>query len=149
MKGQAMTTKTRGVALVEFALILPTLLILTFVTTEFGRALYQYNTLAKSVRDGARYLSIQLPNTHLTEARNLIVYGNTAGTGQALAQGLATSHVPDPTWQTAGTAPEIVISTVRVEVTGYTFNSLIPSVFGLNIGSYTFPTISATMRSHL
>lgn len=144
-----MTRHHRGVALVEFTLILPLLLILTFITTEFGRALYQYNTLAKSVRDAARYLSIQLPNTKITEARNLVVYGNTAGTGPVLALGLTatTTHVPDPTWQPAGANP--TISTVRVQVTNYTFNSLIPSVFGLNIGSYTFPTISATMRSHL
>lgn len=142
-----MTRSQHGVALVEFTLILPLLLILTFVTTEFGRALYQYNTLVKSVRDAARYLSIQLPNTHLDEARNLIIYGNTAGTGPVLTLGLTASNVPDATWQPAGANP--IISTVRVEVTNYTFNSMIPSVFGLNIGSYTFPTISATMRSHL
>lgn len=139
----------RGVAVVEFALVLPMLLVLTFITTEFGRAMYQYNTIAKSVRDAARYLSIQLPNTKINEARNLIVYGKTAVTDAdpPLALGLATSQVPTPTWQNAGSDP--VITTVTVQVTGYTFNSMVPSVFGLNLGSYTFSTISATMRSHL
>ena len=33
-----MKNTQRGVAIVEFALVLPTLLILTFITTEFGRA---------------------------------------------------------------------------------------------------------------
>jgi hypothetical protein len=136
-----------GAALVEFALILPLLLLLTFITTEFGRAMYQYNTLTKSVRDAVRYLSIQTPGTHLIEARNLMVYGNTAGTGTPLALGLTTSHVPDPTWQTAGANP--VINTVTVRIQGYTFNSLFPNVFGISFGNIPFNPISATMRSYL
>jgi Flp pilus assembly pilin Flp len=136
-----------GAAMVEFALILPLLLSLTLITTEFGRAMYQYNTLTKSVRDAVRYLSIQTPGTHLIEARNLMVYGNTAGTGTPLALGLTTSHVPDPTWQTAGTNP--VINTVTVRIQGYTFNSLFPNVFGISFGNIPFNPISATMRSYL
>ena len=52
-----MKRRQKGVAIVEFALILPFLLLLTFITTEFGRAIWEYNTLTKSVRDAARYLS--------------------------------------------------------------------------------------------
>lgn len=142
-----MKTRQNGAALVEFALILPLLLLLTFITTEFGRAMYQYNTLTKSVRDAARYLSIQTPGTHMTEASNLIVYGNVAGTGAPLALGLALTNVPNPTWQAAGTNP--VINTVTVQITGYTFNSLIPSAFGITFGSIPITPISATMRSQL
>lgn len=143
-----MNKRQKGVALVEFALILPLLLLLSMITTEFGRAMYQYNTLTKSVRDAVRYLSIQTPGTHLIEARNLMVYGNTAGTGTPLALGLDVDlHVPNPTWQTAGTNP--VINTVTVRIQGYTFNSLFPSVFGISFGNIPFPPISATMRSYL
>ncbi|MBT9476796.1 TadE family protein [Polaromonas sp.] len=142
-----MNKRQKGVALVEFALILPLLLLLSMITTEFGRAMYQYNTLTKSVRDASRYLSLQTPGTKITEARNLMVYGNTAGTGAPLALGLTTSHVPDPTWQTAGTNP--VINTVTVQIEGYTFNSLFPSVFGISFGNIPFNPISATMRSYL
>lgn len=139
----------RGVALVEFALILPLLLVLTFITTEFGRAIYQYSTVTKQVRDAARYLSMQLPNTHLTEARNLVVYGKTTVTGsdQPLTRGLTLSNVPDPTWQNAGSDP--IITTVQVQVTGYSFRSLFTSFFGLPVGTIAFAPISATMRSHL
>ena len=137
----------RGVALIEFALVLPLLLVMTFVVTEFGRAIYQYNTLTKSVRDAARYLSIQTPNTHLTEAANLVVYGNTAGTGTPLALGLSTTHVATPTWQTTGSGP--VISTVTVEITGYTFQSVFPSAFGVPFGAIPFSPVRATMRTHL
>ena len=61
--------RQRGVALVEFALILPLLLVLTFITTEFGRALYEYQTRgqvgAATRRDTCRS---QLPDRHQTEA---------------------------------------------------------------------------------
>ena len=139
--------RQRGVAIIEFALILPFLLLLTAVTTEFGRAIYQYGILAKAVRDSARYLSEQTPGTHIAQARNLVVYGNTAGTGTPLAIGLSDANVPDPTWQTAGTNP--VINTVTIKVSGYTFNSMFDSVLEHTFGAITFSDIQATMRSQL
>lgn len=142
-----MNRKQHGVALVEFALILPFLLVLSIVTFELGRAIWQYNTLTKSVRDAARYLSIQTPGTKITQARNLMVYGNLGGTGAPLVVGLAPSHVPDPTWQTAGSAP--VINTVTVRISGYTFSPMFATAFGLPIGNVTYSDITATMRSYL
>ena len=139
--------KQGGVALVEFALILPFLLLLSLTAAEFGRAIWEYNTLTKSVRDSARYLSLQTPGTRMTQARNLAVYGNLAGTGSPLARGLSTTHIPDPVWQTAGTAP--VINTVTVTVRGYQFVSMYSSVFGMTFGTLTYGDISATMRSYL
>ncbi len=44
----------RGQALIEFALTLPMLLVVMFMITEFGRALFQYNLLAQASREGAR-----------------------------------------------------------------------------------------------
>jgi Flp pilus assembly protein TadG len=137
-----------GVALVEFALVLPVLLVLTFTVTEFGRAMYQYNTLTKSVRDAARYLSMQMPGTHIAEAKNLIVYGNTAGTGTPLARGLTLANVPNPTWQaTPSAGVPATIPTVRVSITNYTFIPMVAGVFGLNFGNVTYNNISATMRA--
>jgi Flp pilus assembly protein TadG len=43
-----------GAALVEFALILPLLVLLTFTVTELGRALWHYKVLSQSVREAAR-----------------------------------------------------------------------------------------------
>ena len=131
--------------MVEFALILPLLLAMTFVVTEFGRALLQYNTLTKSVREGARYLSTQLPGEGTTAARNLVVFGNTAGTGSPLVAGLSLSHVPAPSWQLAGALPQI--NTVSVRVQGFTFQPMFGGVFGQQIGPYVFSDIVATMRS--
>lgn len=153
----------RGVALIEFALILPLLLILTFITTEFGRALYQYNTLTKAVRDASRYLSVQDPAIAtndpqglITKAKNLVVFGNVAGTGSSLAVGLSLSQVPKPTWQHTTGAPP-VINTVTIRIAGcatsappcYKFTPLISGAFGVNFGTVNFADISATMRAPL
>jgi len=46
-----------GAALLEFAVLLPLLVILLFGMVEFGRALLQANTLTKAVTTGARYLA--------------------------------------------------------------------------------------------
>lgn len=142
-----MKPRQAGVALVEFALILPFLLLLSITAVELGRAVWQYDILTKSVRDAARYLSLQTPGTHMTQARNLAVYGNLSGTGNPLAIGLDPSQVPDPTWQTAGTAP--VINTVTVTIRGYQFRPMFASVFGMSFGTLTYSDISATMRSYL
>ena len=135
---------SQGVALVEFALILPLLLVLTFITTEFGRALYQYNTVTKSVRDAVRYLSFQTPGSGTTVARNLIVYGNPGGTGAPLAIGLSAANVAAPIWQSTGTNPQIDVVTVRV--TGYQFLPLISGFGGVDFSTFTFSDITASMR---
>ena len=131
----------------EFALILPLLLLLTMITTEFGRAIYQYNTIVKSLRNATRYLSLQTPNTKITEAKNLVVFGNIAGTGPFLVPGLTVAQVSTipPTWLTTGSNP--VINTVKITVTGYTFHSMFTTVFGVTFGDITYGDISATMRS--
>ena len=147
-----MRSKQNGVALVELALIIPLLLLLTFITTEFGRAMFEYNAVTKATRDAVRYLSFQTPGTKITEARNLIVYGNLAGTGTPLARGLTLTNVPAGScciWQTAGTNP--VVNTVTVRVSSYTFRPLFSSVLGIAFGdangNIVFSDITATMRA--
>ncbi len=144
-----MRTPQRGAALIELALILPLLLLLTFITTEFGRAMYQYNTITKSVRDAVRYLSVQTPGTGFAEAQNLIVHGNLAGSGPPLVIGLNASHVLAPTWQPSGSIP--AINTVTITVRGYSFQPLFGSVFGIAFGDANggidYGDISATMRA--
>lgn len=92
----------RGLAAVELAIIVPVFLMLMMATAELGRAFYTYNALAKAVRDGARYLSmngldnagvVTISTDEEATARNLVVYGNPAGTGTALATGLVTDNV--------------------------------------------------------
>jgi Flp pilus assembly protein TadG len=142
-----MKIRQQGVALVEFAFVLPLLLVLSLVSTELGRAVYRYNTTAKAVRDAVRYLSVQTPGTHVTEARNLIVYGNVAGTGPMLDAALSAANVPAPTWQSTGSNP--LINTVTIRVSGYQFRPLVTNAFGARFAAIPFNDISATMRSPL
>jgi hypothetical protein len=144
--------RQKGTALVELALILPLLLVLTFITTEFGRAMYEYNAVTKSTRDAVRYLSFQTPGAQVAEARNLMVYGNLGGTGTPLVRGLSLANVPAAsccTWQLVGTNP--VINVVTVQVTNYTYQSLFSNVFGIAFGNaagnITFSIITASMRA--
>lgn len=51
--------RTRGQALVEFALIIPIFLLLVFGLVDLGRAVFISNSLAEAARDGARYGSVQ------------------------------------------------------------------------------------------
>jgi Flp pilus assembly protein TadG len=137
--------RQQGVALVEFALLLPFMLVLVMSVTEIGRAYYQYNTIAKSVREAARYLSVRAPNVDVDKARNIVVYGNTNGTGAPLALGLSLSNVPAPTWGTTGNYP--ALNTVTIGVTNYRFVPLMGNVFGFAFSAVTFGPIQATMRS--
>lgn len=140
--------RQQGTAIVEFALILPLLLILTFTITEMGRAFYQYNVLAKSVREAARYLSTRTPGApaEMTKAKNIVFYGNPGGSGDPILPGLSMSaNVPDPVWSSSGTFP--AINTVTVSVTNYRFTPLASSVFGINFSNIVFSPIRATMRS--
>lgn len=87
----------------EFALVLPLLLVLMLAATELGRVLYQYNTLTKMVFDGARYLAdnslagstgvIDVTSAVNAAARNLVVYGNTGGSGSPLLSGMSAADV--------------------------------------------------------
>jgi Flp pilus assembly protein TadG len=44
----------RGQSLVEFAMVLPLLLVVGFIITEFGRALWIKNVLTQAAREGCR-----------------------------------------------------------------------------------------------
>ena len=55
---QRFSRSERGTALVEFALILPFVLVLTVCVVDFSRAFYTKNILATAAREGARYLAV-------------------------------------------------------------------------------------------
>jgi len=100
-----MSARQRGVAIIEFTIVLPILLVLILAVAEIGRAFLQFNTLTRAVRDSARYVSanalngasqtIDVATTAAVygEAQNLIVYGHVANTGTALLPGLVPGNV--------------------------------------------------------
>jgi len=106
----------RGVQLVELAIVLPIFLLLFAATAEFSRYFYEYTTLAKATRVGARYLATAaVKTTEDTNAKNIIVFGNAAGTGTPILTGLATSNVTINRKGGTSTLPE----TVSVQITGF------------------------------
>jgi Flp pilus assembly protein TadG len=54
--------RDRGAAAVEFALLLPVLLLLVFGIIDFGRALNAQVTLTQAAREGARLAALNQPN---------------------------------------------------------------------------------------
>ncbi|MDH5538586.1 MAG: pilus assembly protein [Rhizobacter sp.] len=141
--------KMRGAAAVELGILLVPVLILTFGVTEYGRAIYTYNALDKSTRDAARHMTSPNPNRQ-AEAVNLAVYGNTAGSGYALAPGLSPSNVVicDPT-ACPGTHASIptgsgVVNLVTVGINNYQYSSIVTYVAPATLN---FNNISTTMRT--
>jgi Flp pilus assembly protein TadG len=111
----------RGTQLAELAIVLPILLILFAATAEFGRYFYEYSTLAKAARVGTRYMvTAKVSTFERSQAKNLVVYGNTAGTGTPLIDGLTTDNVvitpkdADDFEQVAG-----VPQTITVQIVGF------------------------------
>lgn len=51
---QPVRASDRGQELVEFALILPVLLLISLVILELGLIMYQYNAIGNAAREGAR-----------------------------------------------------------------------------------------------
>lgn len=92
-----------GAAMIEMAAVTPLLLLLLLGISEIGKALAQYNTLNKSVREAARQVAstallgttgtVSITPELVTEARNLVVYGNVAGAGAPRLPALSTDHV--------------------------------------------------------
>jgi Flp pilus assembly protein TadG len=106
----------RGVQLVELAIVLPVFLLLFAAIAEFSCYFYEYTTLAKASRVGARYLATAaVKPTEDKNAKNIIVFGNAAGTGTPILTGLATSNV---TITRTGGVP-VLPQTVTVQITGF------------------------------
>lgn len=93
--------KQRGLAAVEATLVLPLILLLMLAIGEFGRALYQNATLTQALRGGALALDrmgsyVDNPQTRSDKEniiRNIIVYGNSQGTGSPVLPGLSKNDV--------------------------------------------------------
>src|SRR5215472_18044642 len=61
-RGRRVRGGDRGAAAVEFALLLPLLLLLVFGIIDFGRAINAQITLTQAAREGARLAALGQPN---------------------------------------------------------------------------------------
>lgn len=155
-------------------MLLVPLLMLLFGVVEYGRAIYQYNTLVKSVRDAARYLSTVSPGAtgpidHQLIAKNLAVCGNTSCSGLApLVPDLTLGMVKICDRDSIEACPgkdHSAVSTgvssanlVTVKIVGYNYQPVFTSftidLVGGNevrvgVPTITFDDISNTMRQML
>lgn len=135
----------------EFAIVLPFIVLLLLGITEFSRALYQYNTLNQCVRDGSRYLAghalfgslgfVLLTNGLVADTQNLVVYGNTSASGSAYLPGWSINDV-------GVSSPDS--EHVRVSAT-YQYNLLLGSALSALVGGGIAPSFTmhatVTMRA--
>lgn len=143
MKAAAMkaSSRIRGVAAVELAILMIPLIIMTFGMTELGRAFYYYNGLLQSARDASRYLSMQSRGVGEAEARCLAVYGNTSCSGPVLVPGLDTGMV-QIAYENRVETGYGSLDLVRVSINGFPFSSFVPFA----VSNMVFGAITSTMR---
>jgi Flp pilus assembly protein TadG len=149
------TRHPRGVAAVELGFLVIPLALLTFGIAEYGRAMVQYNTLAKAVRDATRHLSQQAAGdaAEIATAACLAVHGNPSCAGPPLVPALDVSMVQvcDAS-SCAGTHQNQptglgVINLVTVSIVGAPFQTVVPFVVPASFQS--FGPIRVTMRQVL
>ncbi len=111
----------RGVQLVELAIALPVMILLFGAVAEFGRYFYEYTTLSKGSRTAVRYLATARTNGLDDDtAKNLVVYGNLAGTGSPIVSGLTKGNVEITRRDAAGVlVNEGIPSTVTISIKNF------------------------------
>lgn len=145
----------QGVQLVEIAIVLPLMLMMFAAVGEFGRYFYEYTTLAKAARVGARLMAakpVSSPNKDWQlAAKRLVVYGNTTGSGSPVLPGLTVANV-DLVFQGGTYDPDDgsgVPATVTVKIINYTHEPIfdlgkLTKIQGLSLNIDVKPSI--TMR---
>jgi Flp pilus assembly protein TadG len=126
----------RGAALVEFALVVPLLILIMCATIDFGLAVYTLNNLTAAVREGGRYASTipqPGPTTNDANVRDRVykyIVGMNNGLTQAQVLSLITVTTPDAN------------GNITVQVTGYPYKPVTPLANLLGLG-----TISLNRRA--
>jgi Flp pilus assembly protein TadG len=119
----------RAAALVEFALVVPLLVMIMCATIDFGLAVYTLNNLTAAVREGGRFAAARIPapiandTTVRDRVYNYIVKLPTSQT-PATVKSLITSTAPDPT-----------TGDITVQIIGFEFKPMTPVASWLGIGN--------------
>lgn len=154
--------RQHGAVLIELALVLPLLLLLSFATIEFARAINAYKVVVNQVRQAARHLATKTPGSGHSEAACIVRYGFPDCSGTAIMSGLLTASV---VIQDASNAPSthraqltstgsnaVTVNLVTVTVSGIHYRLLaggfLSGIVG-NTTTITFSPISSTMRQTL
>jgi Flp pilus assembly protein TadG len=119
----------RGAALVEFALVVPFLMLIMCATIDFGLAVYTLNNLTAAVREGGRFAATRNPPVTANDAAvNLRVYNYIAGMGN---NGMTPAQVQATITNTAPNAA----GDITVKITGYIYKPFTPLAPLLNLGT--------------
>jgi len=122
LKKRRDNSNQRGATLVEFAIAATVFLTAMFAVVEFGRALWVHNALTDAARRGARYAVLH-PAADIDSVRNVVVYGDPAGSGNPMLENLTTGNVA-VNYSGYG----LNAGTVTVSVTNYEFQLILPLV---------------------
>ena len=139
----------RGLQLVELAITLPVIVLLFAAAAEFGRYFQEYTTLAKGNRVAARYLATACADGgDDAAAKNLVVFGNTAGTGSPIVNGLTTDNVAIERRNAAGALTTGFPTTVTVKIINFNHSPLfnLGQLMGNSLSMNIAVKPSVTMR---
>ena len=117
------TPRHRGQTLVEFAIIIPVLLLLAVFIFDFGRAVYYYSAIQNAAREGVRYGAVN-PVVTTTEVYEDVPGMKKAAVNYAIGLGLTLTDV-DAKMGTPQLVGGYANPTVEVKVT-YTFTPATP-----------------------
>ena len=139
-----------GTQMIEFALVLPVLILLFAGTTELGRLFYTYTSLVKATRAGARYLStVTNVPTSTTAGKNVVMCGNPAGCGGSGQPPKIDSNLEPANIVITPPTTGVGVKYVTVEITGYSYR---PLVFDLNVltgGNFNIPLSARTRMRYM
>jgi hypothetical protein len=116
---------TAGGPIVEFAIIVPVLLLLLFGIVDFARAFFQRNNLVAAAREGARFAAVMEAPCGNEAAIRARVISYFSGVGSPAPANTAAS-IPITMDCTTPTSP----TNIMVEIVNYPFNPITP-LFGM------------------
>ncbi len=154
--------RQRGAVLIELAIVLPLLLLLSLATIEFARAINAYKVVVNQVRQAARHLATKTPGSGHGEAACIVRYGLPNCSGTAIMSGLVTATVvvqdasnaqsTHRAQLTSTGSSGVAVNLVTVTASGVRYQLLtggfLSGIFG-NTTTITFSPISSTMRQTL
>jgi len=140
MKIRTFASCDSGAALVEFAIVLPILLLLVFGVVDFGRALYTVNNLTSAVREGARLASTQISPDPTTGGSQAAV--TTAVQSYVVAFG-GNAGAPTVSESFVGAPP--AMQSITVQIVNYPFTPITPLAGLIGLGTIRMSP-SATFR---
>lgn len=123
----------QGQSLVEFALILPVLVLIIMGLFDFGRAVYAYNAVSNAAREGARLLIV---NQQVDGGGVYLAAREAAGQATALGLDPADASEIQVSFPDPGNCPTIGVGCPAVVEVNYRFDAITP-IIGRFIGPIT------------